>query len=51
MIDFLSCQDKEAIEKLFLVHGDYEAQLNYAEELKRRDSKIEIPEPMQEYII
>lgn len=52
MIDFLSCQDKEAIEKLFLVHGDYEAQLNYAEELKKAGFKnIEIPEPMREYII
>jgi metallo-beta-lactamase family protein len=44
MIKFLDCQDKEAIEKLFIVHGEYEAQKNYKELLKQAGFKnIEIP--------
>ena len=44
MIKFLDCQDKKAIKKLFLVHGEYEAQQNYKESLKQAGFKnIEIP--------
>jgi len=44
MIKFLDCQDKAAIKKLFLVHGEYEAQKNYSELLKQAGFKnIEIP--------
>lgn len=50
MIDFLSCQDPKAIEKLFLVHGEYEVQLFYAEELRKAGFKnIEIPGAKQEF--
>jgi len=35
MISFLECQDKKAIEKTFLVHGEYETQKNYAAKLKK----------------
>jgi metallo-beta-lactamase family protein len=44
MISFLGCQEKNAIEKLFLVHGEYETQKKYSEELAREGFKnIEIP--------
>lgn len=33
MIRYLSCQDKKQIKQLFLVHGEYETQLNYKEKL------------------
>jgi len=33
MIKYLSCQDKKQVKKLFLVHGEYETQLNWKEKL------------------
>jgi metallo-beta-lactamase family protein len=50
MIKFLDCQNKAAIEKLFLVHGEYETQKNFKESLKQAGFKnIEIPERGQEF--
>jgi metallo-beta-lactamase family protein len=44
MIKYLDCQTKTAIKKLFLVHGEYETQINYSESLKQVGFKnIEIP--------
>ncbi len=52
MISFLSCQEKTAIEKIFLVHGEYKVQLKYADELRRSGfNNIEIPDKGQEYNI
>ena len=52
MIKFLDCQDKDAIAKLFLVHGEYATQKNYSESLKKAGFKnIEIPAPGQEFEI
>jgi metallo-beta-lactamase family protein len=52
MIDFLSCQVKEGIEKTFLVHGEQETQKRYAEELRKSGFRnIEIPAKGQEYSI
>jgi metallo-beta-lactamase family protein len=49
MLSFLNCQDKSAIKKVFLVHGDYEAQLYYKDEMiKAGYQNIEIPEAMSE---
>lgn len=50
MKSFLSCQDTAQVKKTFLVHGDYEVQQKYRNELKSiglRD--IEIPEAGQEF--
>lgn len=33
MIQFLNCQDKSKVKHVFLVHGEYETQLNYKEKL------------------
>ena len=44
MIDFLNCQDKETIRQLFLVHGEYEVQQFYKEQLESNGFRnIEIP--------
>jgi len=44
MIDYLSCQDKKKVKKIFLVHGDYEVQQRYRERLMSAGfSGIEIP--------
>jgi metallo-beta-lactamase family protein len=49
MIDFLSCQDKGKIKKLFIVHGEYQSQLKYKQTLEDKGfSNIEIPELGQE---
>ena len=45
MISFLSCQDKSQIKKVFLVHGDYEPQLFYKDQLEKEGYRnISIPE-------
>jgi metallo-beta-lactamase family protein len=33
MIQYLSCQDKEQVQQLFLVHGEFETQMHYKEKL------------------
>ena len=49
---FLSCQDTSQIKKTFLVHGEYEVQQKYAEELKKVGfHDIEIPEAGQEFVL
>jgi len=52
MIRFLSCQDRNALQKIFLVHGEYETQVYYSGELKKAGfHNIEIPSMRQEYTI
>jgi metallo-beta-lactamase family protein len=50
MIGFLGCQDKTALEKTFIVHGEYETQKKYASLLTSEGYKnIEIPARGQNY--
>jgi metallo-beta-lactamase family protein len=52
MISFLDCQDKSALEKTFIVHGEYETQKKYAVSLRNEGYKnVEIPARGQEYVI
>lgn len=52
MIGFLSCQDKTAVEKTFIVHGEYETQKKYSASLLNEGYKnIEIPARGQSYEI
>jgi metallo-beta-lactamase family protein len=52
MIAFLDCQDKKKIEKTFLVHGEYETQVNYSARLVESGfSNIQIPSMRQEFTI
>jgi len=49
---FLSCQDAGKIKRTFLVHGEYDVQQKYAENLKTVGfHDIEIPESGQEYVL
>lgn len=46
---FLSCQDMAKVRKLFLVHGEYDVQIDFRERLLRKGfADVEIPELHQE---
>ncbi len=50
MIDFLHCQDTEEIKNIFLVHGEYDSQSFYKEQLEIDGFRnIEIPRSGDEY--
>jgi len=52
MMNFLECQDREAIDKTFIVHGEYKTQLNYANTLKGEGYKnVQVPSQGSEYEI
>ncbi len=52
MISFLGCQDKDALGKSFIVHGEYETQKKYAASLMETGFRnIEIPARGEEYVI
>jgi metallo-beta-lactamase family protein len=52
MIAFLECQDKSALERTFIVHGEYETQQKYASYLNSEGYRnIEIPARGREYEI
>ena len=44
LLRFLSCQDPKEVKKIFLVHGEYKVQQNFAERIKTYNFKdVEIP--------
>lgn len=50
MIDFISCQNKNQLKKVFLVHGEYQVQKNFAQKLNEVGfNQVEIPERGQTY--
>ena len=50
MIEFLNCQNKKKVKTIFLVHGEYKVQENYANMLKQNGfNKILIPEAKSSY--
>jgi metallo-beta-lactamase family protein len=52
MMSFLECQDKEKLSGIYLVHGEYTAQLSYKNMLENNGfSKIEIPVQGAEYTL
>lgn len=52
LISFLNCQNKSAIRETFLVHGEYETQVNYSARLQESGfSNIQIPAMRQEFTI
>ncbi|MEY3678394.1 MAG: hypothetical protein RI924_535 [Bacteroidota bacterium] len=52
LIHFLSCQDPEKVKNLFLVHGEYDVQLNFKATLAEKGfRKIEIPDRHQEFTL
>lgn len=47
---FLACQDAAKVKKLFIVHGEYEVQLDFKQRLIRKGfGDVEIPELHAEY--
>jgi metallo-beta-lactamase family protein len=52
LISFIRCQNKSMLQKLFLVHGEYQTQQHYSAELQNQGfSNIQIPEMRQEFEI
>jgi len=52
MLQYLECQDKSALEKTFIVHGEYETQKNYAETMTKGGYKnLAIPAHGEEFEI
>jgi metallo-beta-lactamase family protein len=50
LLQFLSCQDPGKVKRLFLVHGEYDVQQNFATRLKDHGFKhVAIPEYHQEF--
>ncbi len=48
LLHFLACQDPKEVKKIFLVHGGYKVQQNFAERIKTYNFKeVEIPEQHQ----
>ena len=46
MLQFIECQEKDALARVFLVHGEYDTQKSYAGFLQNSGFKnIEIPAP------
>ena len=49
-MQFLGCQDKELLRKVFLVHGEYDVQKDYQQKLIDSGfSNIEIPAMGEEF--
>jgi metallo-beta-lactamase family protein len=52
MICFLNCQDKSTVQNTFLVHGEYETQVNYSTRLQESGFRsIQIPSMRQEFTL
>lgn len=52
LMGFLNCQDKTALAKTFIVHGEYETQKKYVSTLNAEGfTNVEIPARGEEYII
>ncbi|MFN5480291.1 MAG: MBL fold metallo-hydrolase RNA specificity domain-containing protein, partial [Chitinophagaceae bacterium] len=46
---YLSCQDLKKVQRLFLVHGEYDVQVDFKERLVRKGfADVEVPELHQE---
>jgi metallo-beta-lactamase family protein len=43
LIKFISNQDKKLVKKIFLVHGEYDVQRDFAERLRSIGYAVEIP--------
>ncbi|WP_207495498.1 MBL fold metallo-hydrolase RNA specificity domain-containing protein [Aridibaculum aurantiacum] len=43
LVMFLDCQDRQKVKKLFLVHGEYHVQLDFAQRLTRKGWQVEVP--------
>ena len=52
MMSFLSCQNLSQLQRTFLVHGEYQTQVNYSAKLQEAGfANIQIPSMRQEFIL
>jgi metallo-beta-lactamase family protein len=52
MIDYLNCQNKKEVKKIFLVHGEYQVQQEFSFKLMQNGFKdVEIPEQGSVYVL
>ncbi|MCC7233569.1 MAG: MBL fold metallo-hydrolase, partial [Bacteroidia bacterium] len=52
MLKYLSCQNPDRIKKMFLVHGEYEVQVDWREKLREKGfHDIEIPEMKSSWVL
>jgi metallo-beta-lactamase family protein len=52
MMEYLSCQNVNEVRKVFLVHGNYDVQVNYKERLLEMGfRKVVIPDMHTEHIL
>ena len=52
MIKYLRCQDPDKIKNIFLVHGEYQTQLQYKQHLQESGFRnIIIPEVKDKYVL
>jgi metallo-beta-lactamase family protein len=52
MMSFLSCQNLTQLQRTFLVHGEYQTQVNYSAKLQEAGfTNIQIPSMRQEYTL
>ncbi len=52
LCQFLSCQNHDQVKKLFLVHGEYEVQQDFAKRLERKGFKdVEIPDLHETHVL
>ena len=43
LCEFISCQEKEKVKRVFLVHGEYDVQTEFADKLTQKGFAVEIP--------
>jgi metallo-beta-lactamase family protein len=52
LCQWLSCQDKEEVQKIFLVHGEYGIQVSFRDRLIRKGYNcVEIPDLHQTVVL
>ncbi|MDB5112043.1 MAG: fold metallo-hydrolase, partial [Mucilaginibacter sp.] len=52
LLHFINCQDPEKVNKLFLVHGEYDVQLHFSKTLKEKGFfNVEIPEQHSKWVL
>lgn len=49
MLQFLACQDPRGVKEIFLVHGEYDVQIDWQKRLRKSGFEVSIPELHQEF--
>jgi metallo-beta-lactamase family protein len=51
LCQFLACQNPKEVQRLFLVHGEYNVQVDFKQRLMRKGYEVEIPEMHSETVL